>query len=68
MKERRIGTRFWEGGFLLEVSQVSQAACDGCYYADGRDGDLWINECVEEHKCHLINRTDKKLVIFSKIK
>lgn len=65
--EKKIGETFIYGGQMLQcVESKLGACCDGCFFQQ-EQGDQWINDCVNEHKCHLLNRKDKKVVIFVKL-
>ncbi len=55
-----------EGVTLQCVESKYGAFCDGCYFRR-EQGDQWINDCVDEHKCHSLNRKDKKIIIFEKL-
>ena len=46
-----------------EIIEIEGYDCQGCIYCQ-KDGDWWINECAEKHKCVSEFRDDHKFVKF----
>lgn len=62
--EKELGEIFIHEGVTLRCVESEQGACcDDCFFRK-EQGDQWINDCVDEHKCHLLNRKDNKIVVF----
>ena len=62
MKFNPIGSTFKEGNVTLQVVEVKEPKCRGCWYNNKKN--YGSSCCTHQHACTSGGRKDKKQVIF----